>query len=142
VLTALDRKRIEAEHRDIEKYRNLIMENIEYEILLENNPYDREMLEEILELLVDTVCATKKNIRVAGSDYPAEVVRSRLLKLNARHIEFVISCFKKNTTEVRNIKQYLLTSLYNARPLSPIPRETANPATSSGRRPRRCCTRL
>ena len=114
VLTALDTKRKEAEHRDIEKYRNLIMDNIEYEILLENNPYDREMLEEILELLVDTVCATKKYIRVAGSDYPAEVVRSRLLKLNAHHIEFVISCFKENTTKVRNVKQYLLTSLYNA----------------------------
>lgn len=114
VLAALDTKRKEAEYRDIERYRYLIMENIEYEILLENNPYDREMLEEILELLVDTVCATKKYIRVAGSDYPAEVVRSRLLKLNAHHIEFVISCFKENTTKVRNVKQYLLTSLYNA----------------------------
>ena len=114
VLAALDTKRKEAEYRDIESYRYLIMENIEYEILLENNPYDREMLEEILELLVDTVCATKKYIRVAGSDYPAEVVRSRLLKLNAHHIEFVISCFKENTTKVRNVKQYLLTSLYNA----------------------------
>lgn len=114
VLAALDAKRKEAEYKDIERYRYLIMENIEYEILLENNPYDREMLEEILELLVDTVCATKKYIRVAGSDYPAEVVRSRLLKLNAHHIEFVISCFKENTTKVRNVKQYLLTSLYNA----------------------------
>ena len=114
VLAALDTKRKEAEYKDIERYRYLIMDNIEYEILLENNPYDREMLEEILELLVDTVCATKKYIRVAGSDYPAEVVRSRLLKLNAHHIEFVISCFKENTTKVRNVKQYLLTSLYNA----------------------------
>ena len=114
VLAALDTKRKEAEYKDIERYRYLIMENIEYEILLENNPYDREMLEEILELLVDTVCATKKYIRVAGSDYPAGVVRSRLLKLNAHHIEFVISCFKENTTKVRNVKQYLLTSLYNA----------------------------
>ena len=114
VLAALDTKRKEAEYKDIERYRYLIMENIEYEILLENNPYDREMLEEILELLVDTVCATKKYIRVAGSDYPAEVVRSRLLKLNAHHIEFVISCFKENTTKVRNVKQYLLTSLYKA----------------------------
>ena len=114
VLAALDTKRKEAEYKDIERYRYLIMDNIEYEILQENNPYDREMLEEILELLVDTVCATKKYIRVAGSDYPAEVVRSRLLKLNAHHIEFVISCFKENTTKVRNVKQYLLTSLYNA----------------------------
>lgn len=114
VLTALDEKRRETGYRDIERYRNLIMDNIEYDILLENNPYDREQLAEILELLVDTVCSTKKYIRVAGSDYPAEVVRSRLLKLNAHHIEFVISCFKENTTKVRNVKQYLLTSLYNA----------------------------
>lgn len=114
MLAALDTKRKEAEYKDIERYRYLIMDNIEYEILLENNPYDREMLEEILELLVDTVCASKKYIRVAGSDYPAEIVRSRLLKLNAHHIEFVISCFKENTTKVRNVKQYLLTSLYNA----------------------------
>lgn len=114
VLAALDEKRRETEYRDIERYRNLIMDNIEYDILLENNPYDREQLAEILELLVDTVCSTKKYIRVAGSDYPAEVVRSRLLKLNAHHIEFVISCFKENTTKVRNVKQYLLTSLYNA----------------------------
>ena len=114
VLSALDTKRREAEYRDIDRYRDLIMDNIEYEILLENNPYDQEMLAEILELLVDTVCSTKKYIRVAGSDYPAEVVRSRLLKLNAHHIEFVISCFKENTTKVRNVKQYLLTSLYNA----------------------------
>ncbi len=114
VLAALDEKRREAEYRDIERYRYLIMDNIEYDILLENNPYDREQLAEILEILVDTVCSTKKYIRVAGSDYPAEVVRSRLLKLNAHHIEFVISCFKENTTKIRNVKQYLLTSLYNA----------------------------
>ena len=114
VLAALDTKRKEAEHKDMKLYRELIMDNIEYEILQENNPYDREMLEEILELLVDTVCSTKKYIRVAGSEYAAESVRSRLLKLNAHHIEFVISCFKENTTKVRNVKQYLLTSLYNA----------------------------
>ena len=60
------------------------------------------------------MCSTKKYIRVAGSEFPAEVVRSRLLKLNASHIEFVISCLKENTTKVRNIKQYLLTTLYNA----------------------------
>ena len=114
VLAALDAKRKEAEYRDIERYRYLIMDNIEYDSLLENNPYDREQLAEILEILVDTVCSTKEYIRVAGSDYPAEVVRSRLLKLNAHHIEFVISCFKENTTKIRNVKQYLLTSLYNA----------------------------
>ena len=75
---------------------------------------DHSRLEEILELIVETVCSTKKYIRVAGTDYPAEVVRSRLLKLDMEHIKFVFDCLKENTTKIRNIKQYLLTTLYNA----------------------------
>ena len=63
---------------------------------------------------METVCSTKKYIRVAGADYPAEVVRSRLLKLDMEHIRFVFACLKENTTKIRNIKQYLLTTLYNA----------------------------
>jgi len=81
---------------------------------LENHPYDRNQIDEMLELIVETVCSTKKYIRVAGNDFPAEAVRSRLLKLSSEHIEFAISCLKENTTKVRNIKQYLLTTLYNA----------------------------
>ena len=114
VLAALDAKRKETEYRDMDLYREIIKENIEYEILLENLPYNHDQINEMVELIVETVCSTKKYIRVAGSDFPAEVVRSRLLKLNASHIEFVISCLKENTTKVRNIKQYLLTTLYNA----------------------------
>ena len=114
VLAALETKRKEADYRDMDEYRELIKENIDYDILLSELPYDRDRLEEILELLVETVCSTKKYIRVAGSDYPAEVVRSRLLKLDMEHIRFVFDCLKENTTKIRNIKQYLLTSLYNA----------------------------
>lgn len=114
VLAALEEKRKEADLRDMDEYRELIKENIDYDILLSELPYDRDRLEEILELLVETVCSTKKYIRVAGSDYPAEVVRSRLLKLDMEHIRFVFDCLKENTTKIRNIKQYLLTSLYNA----------------------------
>lgn len=114
VLADLESKRKEAEYRDMDEYRELIKENIDYDILLSELPYDRDRLEEILELLVETVCSTKKYIRVAGSDYPAEVVRSRLLKLDMEHIRFVFDCLKENTTKIRNIKQYLLTSLYNA----------------------------
>ncbi len=114
VLAALEAKRKEADFRDMDEYRELIKENIDYDILLSELPYDRDRLEEILELLVETVCSTKKYIRVAGSDYPAEVVRSRLLKLDMEHIRFVFDCLKENTTKIRNIKQYLLTSLYNA----------------------------
>ena len=98
----------------MDEYRELIKENIDYDILLSDMPYDQDRLEEILELIVETVCSTKKYIRVAGTDYPAEVVRSRLLKLDAGHIQFVFDCLKENTTKIRNIKQYLLTTLYNA----------------------------
>lgn len=114
VLAALEAKRKETEYRDMDVYREIIKENIGYEYLLSDLPYDHDRLEEILELLVETVCSTKKYIRVAGSDYPAEVVRSRLLKLEMEHIKFVFDCLKANTTKIRNIKQYLLTTLYNA----------------------------
>ena len=114
VLAALEAKRKETTVRDMDEYRELIKENIDYDILLSDMPFDHDRLEEILELIVETVCSTKKYIRVAGTDYPAEVVRSRLLKLDASHIQFVFDCLKENTTKIRNIKQYLLTTLYNA----------------------------
>lgn len=98
----------------LESYRKLIQENIEYEYLLQEYPYDQEMLNEIVELIVETVCARRKNTRIAGSDFCHEVVRSRMLKLNAEHIRMVLNGLKENTTKIRNIKQYLLTSLYNA----------------------------
>ena len=114
VIAALEAKRKETSVRDMDEYRELIKENIDYDILLSDMPYDHDRLEEILELIVETVCSTKKYIRVAGADYPTEVVRSRLLKLDASHIQFVFDCLKENTTKIRNIKQYLLTTLYNA----------------------------
>jgi hypothetical protein len=114
VLAALEAKRKEVSVRDMDKYREIIMENIDYDILRMDMPYDHDRLEEILELIVETVCSNKKYIRVAGTDYPAEVVRSRLLKLDSEHIKFVFSCLQENTTKIRNIKQYLLTTLYNA----------------------------
>ena len=89
-------------------YRQIIMENIEYEITR------RQLLDEILEILVDTVCSTKPMIRIGGQDFPLEVVKSRLLKLNSEHISYVVSSLKSNTTKVRNIRAYLLTALYNA----------------------------
>ena len=114
VLAALEAKRKEVSGRDMDEYREIIMENIDYDILRMDMPYDHDRLEEILELIVETVCSNKKYIRVAGTDYPAEVVRSRLLKLDSEHIKFVFSCLQENTTKIRNIKQYLLTTLYNA----------------------------
>lgn len=98
--------------RDV--YREIIYENIEYDILCQNNHLDREMLTEIAELIVDTVCSARKTIRIAGDDFPAEVVKSRFMKLDSSHVQYVMDCMKDNTTYVRNIKKYLLAALYNA----------------------------
>ena len=100
--------------RERESYRELILENIEYDILVQNERMEHDRLDELVELMVDTVCSNREMIRVAGDDYPAEVVRSRFLKLNASHIEYVLDRMRENTTYVRNIKKYLLAALYNA----------------------------
>ena len=97
-----------------EIYREIILENIEYRHLVQNNQIDRERLDELVELIVDTVCSARKTIRIAGDDYPAEVVKSRFMKLDSSHIEYVLSSMQDNTTYVRNIKKYLLAALYNA----------------------------
>jgi hypothetical protein len=97
-----------------EEYREIILENIEYDIILYDRPNDNDRLDEIVELVVDTVCSARKTIRVAGDDYPAEVVKSRLMKLDSEHIRYVLDCMAENTTYVRNVKKYLLAALYNA----------------------------
>ena len=97
-----------------EIYREIILENIEYEYLIQDSRMDREMLDEIAELIVDTVCSARKTIRIAGDDYPAEVVKSRFMKLDSSHVRYVMDCMGENTTYVRNIKKYLLAALYNA----------------------------
>ena len=100
--------------RKRESYRALILENIEYDVLSQNVQLDKDRLDELVELMVDTVCSNREMIRVAGDDYPAEVVRSRFLKLNTSHIEYVLDRMRENTTYVHNIKKYLLAALYNA----------------------------
>ena len=100
--------------RERESYRELILENIEHDILVQNERMDRDRLDELVELMVDTVCSRRETIRIAGDDYPAEVVKSRFLKLNSSHIEYVLDRMRENTTYVRNIKKYLLAALYNA----------------------------
>ena len=97
-----------------ESYRELILENIDYDVLASDPHVDQEQLDEIVDLVQETVCSTRSQIRVAGNDYPAEVVRSKLLKLNSEHIRFVMDCLKQNTTRIRNIRQYLLATLFNA----------------------------
>ena len=97
-----------------EIYRQIILENIDYEILAADPQLDREQLDEITEIILDTVCTSRKTVRISSDDFPAEVVKSRFLKLNASHIQYVMSCMKENTTRVRNIKKYLQSALYNA----------------------------
>ena len=97
-----------------QEYRDLICENIEYENLKQQHPCDADSIDEILELMLEVVCSKRKVTKVAGTDFPHEIVRSRFLKLNSEHIQFVLKCLRENTTKVRNIKQYLLTVLFNA----------------------------
>ena len=99
---------------EMNAYRQLIKENIEYDILSVKLKPEISMLDEIVDLLTETVCTKKDSLVIAGDVYPAAVVKSKLLKLDAGHIEYVIDCMKSNTTEVRNIKKYLLAALFNA----------------------------
>lgn len=96
------------------QYYEYFREKLEYEILVSRHPYDRDTLDAIMELIVDTVCTNRKMIRIASDDKPAEVVKSKFMKLDSEHISFVLDCIKKNTTDVRNTKQYLLATIYNA----------------------------
>ena len=105
-------KRSDANQR--ERYREILSGNISYEILLQDYPLDRDILTEILELMVDTVCTTRSTVRISGDDKPAEVVKSQFLKLDSEHIRFVMDGLKDNTTRIRNMRQYLLATLYNA----------------------------
>ncbi len=88
--------------------------SIEIELLLRLYPDDEDTLYQIVNLLVDTCATNRKLLHIAGDDKPAEVVRSRFMKLNADHIRFVLKCLAENSSPIRNMKQYLLASLYNA----------------------------
>lgn len=105
------REDVMEKRRSYEKY---FRETLYIDDLKTSYPYDHGRIEEIVELLVDTVCSTAKTIRCAGEDRPAEVVKSRFMKLDYGHIQYVLDCVHENTTEIRNIKAYMLTTLYNA----------------------------
>jgi len=107
-------RRSAVRQEEMDGYRALIRENIEYDCFVRDHPYDAGQLDEMVELMVEAVCSRRKTLRVAGNDFPQAVVKSRLLKLDGEHIRFVFDCLKENVTQVRNIKQYLLAVLYNA----------------------------
>lgn len=103
-----------AELQEEEQYRRYFKEALELEILEQGYPADKAVLYEILELLVETVTSRKRFLRICGEEKPKEVVKSRLMKLDSSHIQYILECLKENSTQIRNIKQYLLATLYNA----------------------------
>lgn len=113
-LSQKNMNRSEVTAEEMQSYRKIISGNISYDLLCREYPHQREQLEEILEILVETICTTRQTVRVAGNNFPSEVVKGRLMKLTAEHIRFVLGCLSRNTTKIRNIRQYLLTTLYNA----------------------------
>ncbi len=92
-----------------ENYLEIIRENIDYECFAE-----KEKVDELVELMLDVICSKRKTLRVNGEDLPTEIVKSRFLKLDYSHIDYVLTVIQKNTSEVRNIRAYLVTALYNA----------------------------
>ena len=100
-----------SQREQLEKY---FSQSLEVELLLRLCPDDEDIIYQIVDLLVDTCATKRKMLRIAGDDRPAEVVRSRFMKLNADHIKFVLKCLAENSSPIRNMKQYLLASLYNA----------------------------
>ena len=96
------------------EYAELIRENLDYDILSQDPKFDKDRVQEIMNIMLDVVCSTAPTIRINGEDMPQEVVKSRFLKLNSSHIEYVIDVMNKNPSDIRNIRAYLLTALYNA----------------------------
>ena len=98
----------------VDIYREIIKDNIDYHILKQDMKFDSDRLDEIVDLMLETVCTARKRVRIAGDDYPAELVKSKFMKLDGEHIRFVLDCMRENTTKIRNIKQYLKAALFNA----------------------------
>ena len=109
ILSGLD---VDKDERAI--YRDILFEQLDMAILYDRYPLEKETLDAIMNLMLDVICSKRKTIRIAGDDKPVNVVKSQFLKLNSSHIEYVMDCMQSNATKVRNIKQYLLATIYNA----------------------------
>lgn len=99
---------------EYQAYSEIIKENIEYDALLQRNPYEKDAIQGIFDLILETVISNKASMTISGQEYPMNLVKSKFLKLNSSYIEYVLGCLGKNTTKVYNIKSYLLASLFNA----------------------------
>ncbi len=96
------------------RYEEIIRQNLDYDILCQEPKFDKDRFQEMIDIMLDAVCSTAPTIRINGEDMPQQVVKSRFLKLNSSHIEYVFEVMNKNPSDIRNIKAYLLTTLYNA----------------------------
>lgn len=96
------------------EYEEIIKENLDYDILCQDPKFDKDRFREIMDIMLDAVCSTAPTIRINGEDMPQQVVKSRFLKLNSSHIEYVLEAMNNNPSDIRNIRAYLLTALYNA----------------------------
>ena len=96
------------------RYEEIIRQNLDYDILCQDSKFDKDRFQEMIDIMLDAVCSTAPTIRINGEDMPQQVVKSRFLKLNSSHIEYVFEVMNKNPSDIRNIKAYLLTALYNA----------------------------
>ena len=99
---------------EFDAYRELVKENIEFDYLIQRYEMDTDTIRGIVDIMVEAICSSAPVIRIGGQEVPQGVVKSRLLKLRSDHIEYVMTCLSENTTKIRNIKSYLLTTLYNA----------------------------
>ena len=96
------------------RYEEIIRQNLDYDILCQDPKFDNDRFQEMIDIMLDAVCSTAPTIRVNGEDMPQQVVKSRFLKLNSSHIEYVLEAMNKNPSDIRNIRAYILTALYNA----------------------------
>ena len=99
---------------EMDGYRALIQDNIDYDLLLREHPCDQDLIDSYVELMAETCCTGRPYLRIGGQELPASVVRSRFLKLNHDHIAYVLECMRRSTSDIANIRAYLLAALYNA----------------------------
>lgn len=100
--------------RIIKQYENYLREKLSIDILIQSNPYEVGRINEIFDLMVDVLCSTAKTIRISGDDKPVDVVKAQFMKIDSGHMEYVLDCLKNQITDIRNVKQYLLATIYNA----------------------------
>lgn len=96
------------------QYEDYLREKLSINVLIQNNPCDVGRINEIFNLMLDVLCSTAKTIRISGDDKPIDVVRAQFMKIDSGHMEYILDCFKHQITDIRNVKQYLLATIYNA----------------------------